>query len=733
MKDVGRKNMKIKIFSAILITLPALAFGATPRNSSSINAGSRVGMRMVSPTVAPAPKTIGITGNTTAQSGTPVNVNSATNESADMVEDIISAVLGPDECRTEYRECMDEFCLLDESEGARCSCSDNIKQSKSLIQEIQTIQSEAEKLYTEGVEREKLGAKAKFVKFGESENAKKSSRASGIDLVAWINGTTNQSLEADEDIGDNLYDMASDSCGFVLSKCDTKRAELEEKLYQREIVKDCKAFSAYLSEQKNAAESNKRTAQAAVRSATIDMLSTTNKYNRGECLLAYRACISDKGGCGVNFENCLDEKLLSRRANACENVLDQCSAVKNLVLEDWADESKMILADAAVYSDKNMRLTCNAKIRACLEDGCSVSTDSGCLTNVNVAAGICPIINECDAKVPGLKNSWNEKLAELRTNFCQSDVDKCLQDKCGVNYTAPQCVGKGTSEIVALCPQDMFASCKNEKFYDTIVSAALLQMDYQMLQGCINYYNDALGRICGTDMNCLAKSSIVEGLTTVPSDETALREQVRAESRNAVTEMLSKLDTEATIAACRSAQQPAGRRNLNDSIFMTTKTIAEISAENRYLTDLESKLIQLKRAKAVGSSRDWCLTTYAVEKKPTTDDENKNYSYIKSVSFEPSLCNCHVCRMQRVCTVGGESKGATALKTAIGGAFGGGSIGTMFNVGLGTAIGGAAGAIAGGIGGYLTADGLQDSCQEIESCEDINVSGTDGGCQGENL
>ncbi len=735
--------MKIKIFPIVLITMPVLAFGAT-RDANSINAGSRIGMRLSSPTVAPAPKTVAISKSNAAsqpvsgQTTNPVKINIAvadfdekpaetikTEVKEDAVEEIISAVLGPDECRAEYRDCMDEFCLLDESEGGRCSCSNNIKNSKSLIQEIQSIQSDAEKLYTEGVEREKLGAKAKFVKFGESENAKKSSRASGIDLVAWINGSTSQSLEADEDIGDNLYDMAAESCEFVLSQCDAKRAELEEKLYQREIVKDCKMFSTYLMEQKTMAESNKRTAQAAVRSATLDMLATTNKYNRGECLLAYRACIADKGGCGVNFENCLDAKLLSRRANACDNVLDQCLAVKSFVLEDWADESKMILADAAVYSDKHMRLTCLAQIQSCLEDGCSTSTNSACLTNVNVAAGVCPIITECEAKIPGIRSAINDKLGEMRTRFCQNDVDKCLQDKCGVNYTAPECVGKNTTDIIAMCPQDMFASCKNEPYYDTIVSAALLQMDYQMLQGCINYYSETLGRVCGADMNCLAKSDIVQSLQKLPKTEqglTDLRSRVKAESKAAVANLFKQLDTEATIAACRSAQQPtgSGRRSLKDSVSVTARMIAEISAENRYLADLESRVSELSREQDVEEARNNCLTIYKVEKKPTDVEESAGYSYIRSVSFEPSLRNCHVCRMQRVCEIGGESEWTSALKGAAGGLTSGASMGTMINAGWGTAIGAGVGVLGMGALGYASG-GKENFCQEIESCEDINM------------
>lgn len=728
--------MNIKILSVILAVLPCVGFAAT-REKSAAGEG-RFGIRAPSLSIGPAVKAKNI--NTAAKpAANTTNATAATNETpaetavetkeepvaSESAEAIVSANVGPDECRAAYRECMDDFCLLDESEGGRCSCSNNIKQSKSLIQEIQEIELAAEKQFTEGVERERLGAKAKFVKFGESEQAQKSSRRTGIDLVAWINGGgTAASLDADEDIGDNLYDMAADSCSFILDMCDKPRAEMEEKLYQREVMKDCKNFSTYLAEQKRAAESNRRTADAAVRSATLDMLTTTNKYNRGECLLAYRACIADKGGCGVQFENCLDAKLLERRANACENVLDQCMAVKTFVLDDWRDEAKMILADAAVYSDKNMRLTCNAKIRACLEDGCSINTDSGCLANINVAAGICPIIDECNEKIPGIKQTWNDKLAELQTDFCQRDVDTCLRNKCGENFTGPQCLGKSSAEIVELCPKKMFNSCKNEKFYDVIVSSVLLQMNYQMVQGCINYYDDMLGRVCGTDMNCLPKSDIVSTMRTLPKTEQGLaelRDNVKQESKTAVKNFFKEFEKEATVDACKSAQQPAGRKSLKDSVFTTAKMIAEMGAENRYLTDLESRVAELSREQDVEEARNNCLTVYKPEKKPTgTSTEDMSYSYIKSVSFEPSLRNCHVCRMQRVCAVGGESEWQSALGGAFGGATEFGSIGTMVNLGWGTAIGGALGALAGGWAGYQSG-GQQTFCQEIESCEDINM------------
>ncbi len=628
---------------------------------------------------------------------------------------------GSNDCRAAYRECMDEFCLLDESEGYRCACSSNINKSKDLIKEIQKIQAEADKLYTEGVEREQLGAKARLV-FGESEAAKKSSRASGVSFYDWLKSGSeedDEELGEDVNIGDDLYYMAAEFCESELEACGSK-AEMEELLYTRQVVADCKSFNLYLADQKTNAEANKRTAEAAVRQARLAMLDTTNKYNRGECLLAYRSCIADKGGCGANFENCLDADLLGRRANACENVLDQCMAVKTDVLKDWKDESEAILLDAAKYADKYRRQTCLAQIQMCLEDGCSTSTNSACLTDVNVAAGVCPIIDECNDMIPGLKDVVNDKLGYMRTQFCQNDVDACLRDKCGENFTAPECVGKKPAEIIAMCPQDMFPSCKGEAQYDIIVSAAVLQMDYQMMQGCINHFSEQLGRTCGTDMACLPSDDTVMALTEIPDDEqdmANLRVKVRENAKAAVSDFFRQFEQDMTIAACQDAKKPAGRKSLGSNVFNTAKIIAEIGAENRAMRELEAKIAELSREQDLEEAKKNCLNTYKVE---GPKKGQSNYTYIRSVSFEPSLRNCHVCRMQQVCETGGESKGTAAAKGVAGGLTAGASAGTMISPGWGTAIGGVIGAVGGAFVGMGAAD-EKEYCQEIESCEDINM------------
>lgn len=585
--------MKLVSFFTLLCAVPSLAFGAA-RDADSV----RVGVTRMSMAGARSPNIVAsiqptMTTKTTTATGDTTNGTVATLAVAASSD--TSGVQNSGDCRTAYRACMDEFCLLDESEGRRCACSSNIEQSKSLIQEIQSIQSEADSLYTVGVEREQLGARAKLV-FGESENAKKSSRASGMSFIDWLNGGSSASdtdaLDADNDIGDGLYAMASEYCADKLAACGDS-AEMEETLYARQIISDCKSFNAYLTDQKTNATANKRTAEAAVRKARLEMLDTTNKYNRGECLLAYRACIADKGGCGTNFENCLDADLLGRRANACENVLDQCMAVRDYVVQDWTAESETVLADAAKYADKNARATCLARIQVCLEDSCSTETNSTCLTDVNVAAGICPVITECETLIPGIQSSVNDKLGYLRTQFCQNDIDKCLQDKCGENFTAPECLGKTSTEIAALCPQSMYPSCKNETQFDIIVQSVLLQMDYKLVQGCLNYFGEQLGAVCGTDMSCLPTDTTIASLTAVPDNSTdlaALRETVRSNVSASVDEFFKQFEQDKTVAACQDSEKPQGRKSLGDTVFNSAKMIAQIGAENRAMRALESRL-----------------------------------------------------------------------------------------------------------------------------------------------
>lgn len=728
--------MKIKNIALILCMIPLVAFAA-----DRVATDARVSMRPATAVASGRLSSLAnMSGIKTANVPTPtVEPRNTTNSTtSQIVTPQPVAPSAPENCRDAYRACMDEFCMLDETEGGRCACSDNISRSKKLIQEIQKIQSEADDLYTTGVEREKLGARAKLV-FAAKKNK------SGIDFSAWLNDDADADGELgdDTDIGQNLYSMAAEYCKSELKNCGD-RAAMEETLYSRMIVADCKSFETYLSDQKRDAEMNKKTAESAVRSARLEMLDTTRKYNRGECLLAYRSCIADKGGCGVNFENCLDEGLLSRRANACEDVLDQCMYDREYVLKDWEEESKLILVEAEKYADKNSRAMCLAKIQNCLEEGCSTSTNSACLTDVDVAAGICPIITECNEKIPGLQTVINDKLAYLQTKFCENDLDACLKEKCGVDFTNPECVGKGSSEIAKkLCPKSMFPSCKGAKQYNVLVSSAMLKMDYQLLTGCINQFAEKLTNVCGTDMACIPTSELLAGVDTTkwvdlyaPATKLAAGNAMSKISRStdsvdakitqsvnaAVDKFFTDFERDLTLSACqdvygKSNTKLKNRTSMIDGVNTTAKMIAYREAKNRALREYTRIMDDLKAAAETNRNHKYCLAKYKEENKPDADGA---ISYIRSVSYEPDLRNCHVCRVQRVCEKGGESKTTSALKSAAGGLSAGAAAGTMVSPGWGTAIGAVIGGVGAGVMGGISG-GEEEFCQELESCEDINV------------
>ena len=387
------------------------------------------------------------------------------------------------------------------------------------------------------------------------------------------------------------------------------------------------------------------------------------------------------------------------------------------------------MANAEKYAESKLGEICMAQTTNCLEETCSTSTNTMCLRDVNVAIGICPIIKQCDDKIRGFKDIVADDLASIRIRFCENDIDKCLQDKCGIDFTKPECIGKKPYEIAGLCPQDMFPSCKNVAKFDIIRQAALLHMDHQMYTGCVNYFSNQLSKVCGTDMACLPLVSAATNFTTVPTTEDekdSLKEKIVNQVDTAVDQFFTQFEKDKTVAECKDSQSnpktaAPGGVSLGTTVFNAAKLSAKMSAEQRNLREMESRIIELTRAGDLEEARQSCLTVYAPEQPDTA---KSNYSYIRSVSFEPSVRNCHVCRMQQVCETGGESKMQTALKLAGSvGSIGASAGATIPAVGpvWGTAIGGVVGSLAGGVAGYLTADGKQEYCQEIESCEDINM------------
>ncbi len=608
-------------------------------------------------------------------------------------------------CQKSYMDCMDKFCLSTDDEKLRCGCSKKIVSANKTLSEIETIQSNAERMLVEDFERAKLGSQADLV-FGTTNAAKvvqkKSIDTSEItvsssDMAQYFKRASSTTNTIEDLIGDDLYQSALSACATQLQKCGND-AVMAKMLYEKQIGDNCTSYVGFLDGQKKLASSNLLSAQKSVRSARYDNIGAENdpnKYNRGECVLAMRECVAIKGGCGENFENCLDKNLLNRRQSACENILNQCSAVRDLVISDFEAEKKTILANAEVLTDSNKRKTCFARIESCLEEGCSPKTNSACLNDVKVAKAICPVIGECEELVPGISNSIESKLAFLRVRFCQQELTSCYVEKCGANYNNAECVGKSTTDLEKLCPKNTYASCNGigGTEFAAIRGSIFLGMDYQLVQGCTNYFAEKLGASCGADMSCLDENVGINKLTKSTDVQNWMKE-----SNIAVDKFFAQFESNKTIESCRGS--------VGETVFNSAKSVAKLNASQRVGRKYAAKLVSLAKSESSDAARITCGAL------------KNSDSSIKTVQFDSSTNKCHVCRTERVCDTGGQSKGTSFGLGAAGGAAAGAGIGTSLSPGWGTLIGTAIGSVGGGVMGML-ASGEKTSCQEITSCEDI--------------
>jgi len=638
-------------------------------------------------------------------------------------------------CRATFRECMDAFCLADPLDGERCICSDDIRRTESLQREIEEINQRAERIRHEDVARAQMTAREQRLLADTQRATATADRRTRL-LAMWNEAPGGNS---DETLGAALLAIARSGCATRLAACGPD-ARMEENLYSRMIADDCRTFNRYLADMKRGAEDNVALAQREVRQARQQMLTTSDRFNRGECMHAFRDCVATKGGCGMNFENCADRRLITRRAHACENILDECNSVRDYVMRDWNEEVRHLLELATVHNDQNVRRTCRARTWDCLEESCGIQNNAQCLTNINVAAGICTMIAECDTIIPGFRRGIADDLGMLRNRFCQNDVTRCLQERCGINFTNPECVGQSVTALQDMCPRRMFPSCNSVTAADftALMSAATLQMDFALMTGCVNHFAESVGRICGTDMSCLPANPDIQVIRATNDSPAAARralEQLEALYRpefttdnrtgneirrsqiqewvdNEVDVFMRQLERDRTVAACQGS--------IGDNIFIATRMMARANTEERVMREYFTRVAELSRGLDQAERRRLCevehFGTLQAANRGNQGNREEAGSWVISAVYEPDTRNCRILRRQRVCATFDNRASARAEGRAAG-MTAGAALGTTIAPGIGTAIG----ALGGAIIGNQQRGTRQVDCNTIEVWDSINM------------
>ena len=474
-------------------------------------------------------------------------------------------------CYDAYFGCMDQFCITDNASGGACNCSDNIAEYDKELAAIQDILSEANRLRTEEIERVKAGADADIIFTGErrydedgnivaegqlSEAEEKAQKRA--DLLALFNTSIyedSSELESQSAVsnmadmsGTELYNAANELClAQVPDSCAGDIVFLQQ-LYSRQITSDCLGYKNSLAQQRTNAENELAAAESEVRTALQESFDSANKYDLGQCMVEFKKCMQTDDACGEDWENCVmtiasenmqnntatstagttvetvdtyditasTMEMLSAKRPICENVLDQCVAVRDQVWPNFLREAAPTIKVAESIVESKFRQSCLTNISECIQTACrddiagkGIATMDACLSRPEMARSFCKVeIDPCERMEPLIWGYVEDKLAAMRVDACTQEVKDCFtaDTRCGPNFE--NCIGMDYDYIHDICPIDSLVVCKanNPNFsmddLDDMLMGLYLNIDNAMMEQCQNIVDQKMAEVCGSTSDC---------------------------------------------------------------------------------------------------------------------------------------------------------------------------------------------------------------------------------------
>ena len=464
-----------------------------------------------------------------------------------------------EECYNKYFGCMDQFCIADNENGGSCMCSDDAAKYDEQLESIKKTLADAERISTEEVERIQAGANADII-FGGGERiynedgsvakvkepektaVKWSSIFDESDDDEW------EEIDLSDMVGRDLYENANQLCKEQMPESCAKDMTLLTQMYSRQIVSDCKGLANSIAQKKQEADAALNAAKAAVRGALRDSFAESNKYDRGECMVAYKKCMMGADACGSDWSNCVftvasenmqnnqavstagtkvdtiqtyditasTMSILESKRFICERVLDSCVSVRNYVWNDFLRESAptIRLAESKVESQK--RQSCLSDISNCIQKACKddiagkgTATMDACLARPDMARSFCKVqIDPCERMEPQIWDYVKSKLAAMRVDACTAEVKECFtsDDRCGKDFQ--NCIGMDFNYIHDICPIDKLVVCKqaNPNFkmedLDSMLMGLYLNIDNKAFSNCQNLAEQKMVELCGSTVDC---------------------------------------------------------------------------------------------------------------------------------------------------------------------------------------------------------------------------------------
>jgi hypothetical protein len=406
-----------------------------------------------------------------------------------------------DACKEEYWGCMDQFCVNENENGARCECSnDIIKLNKEYKEIVGAAEAEIDRASAIEVQIE-FGGEVKRTTNHEPRDTDKPECGDDKDIACKV--------------GAAKYNAAAKLCETQVS-AECKSAYSFAKLqYAQNVRTDCGAYQAMIKDAREKGAAAAAAARKQMRETASATFDAGNKWNESECRVELRACMSGPDACGADWAKCGGRDIGDFK-NRCEKkILDNCQAVRDKVWDGFAEEIAPTLSKLALDTENEGRQNCLSRISNCLVNACKDNIDGkggetmdGCLSRPEMVKSFCKIeLDECDPH--GLMWTFTkQKLAAMRVDRCTEEVKECLSNDsaCGAGFG--KCLGLDLNAIHDICPVDKLVVCKQAKpdfslsDVDNIVMGLFLQIDNKQLDDCQNILYEKMTEVCGSAFNC---------------------------------------------------------------------------------------------------------------------------------------------------------------------------------------------------------------------------------------
>lgn len=430
-----------------------------------------------------------------------------------------------EECQNKYFGCMDAFCMLDNTSGGRCLCSDRNSELDVVLEEIERLDQQSYEMATLGVEQIEMGenadaaiAKANAVADSTINSGRATKKArEALDLSMWdmsadfddddiFSETNTLQMSVDGKTGDALHRAAADLCSAQIPECANDMSMLQL-LYGQRIKSDCSAYENSLKQRKSQSQNKLATAQKALREAALEQLQSANKYDLGQCTIQFKKCMQTTGECGDDFSKCasiaaLDNTNVNKSTSKksgnysikgdvttieisastydtllakkplCEGITKSCVAVADKVWETFLRDIAPTIKSAELIAEDNARQSCIGNIAQCFRNACRDTIDPNdpegsydmCLTRPETMLSACKIpLNACgiDASSPS-KAEKSQIWGFVLARLASMRVDSCTKEVKSCLQSDDRC-GSDYTQCIGLDTDTIMRMCPYEK------------------------------------------------------------------------------------------------------------------------------------------------------------------------------------------------------------------------------------------------------------------------------